>query len=116
MKLKFDVADKYQPDPFIFEDDGNLYLYVTGKKGVEAYSTDDLFGIWHYEGIIASIDGRYSYWAPSVTKYKGRYYLYFSCSSNDECQFMHAMVADSPLGPFMNPTCFYKRFSIDSMW
>ena len=48
MKLKFDVADKYQPDPFIFEDCGKLYLYVTGEKGVEAYSTDDLFGVWHY--------------------------------------------------------------------
>ena len=114
MKLKFDVADKHQPDPFIFEDCGKLYLYVTGKKGVEAYSSDDLFDVWHYEGIVASIEGRHSYWAPSITKYKDRYYLYFSCSSEDECQFMHAMVADSPLGPFMNPTCFYKRFSIDS--
>ena len=28
MKLKFDVAGKHQPDPFIFEDGGRLYLYV----------------------------------------------------------------------------------------
>ena len=27
---------------------------------------------------------------------------------------MHAAVSDSPLGPFKNEKCFYKRFSIDS--
>lgn len=114
MKLKFDVVGKHQPDPYIFEDGGRLYLYVTAPRGVEAYSADDLFGVWHFEGIVASFDGRYEYWAPSVTKIEGRYYLYVSCSTDDEFQFMHAAVADSPLGPFTNPTRFYKRFSIDS--
>lgn len=69
MKLKFDVLGKHQPDPFIFEDDGRLYLYVTAKFGVEAYSSDDLFGVWHYEGVVASFEGRQDYWAPSVIKY-----------------------------------------------
>ena len=31
MKLKFDVVGKHQPDPFIFEGGGKLYLYVTVK-------------------------------------------------------------------------------------
>jgi hypothetical protein len=114
MKLKFDVEDKHQPDPFIFEDGEKLYLYVTATHGVEAYSADDLFGVWHYEGVVASFDGRYDYWAPSVTKYGDRYYLYVSCSTDDEFQFMHAAISDSPLGPFKNEKCFYKRFSIDS--
>jgi len=114
MKLKFDVKGKYQPDPFIFEDGGKLYLYVTAKNGVEAYSADDLLDVWHYEGIVASFEGRYDYWAPSVIKQGDRYYIYVSCSSNNEFQFMHAAVSDSPLGPFKNEKCFYKRFSIDS--
>lgn len=114
MKLKFDVAGKHQPDPFIFEDGDKLYLYVTARDGVEAYSADDLFGVWHYEGVVASFKGRYDYWAPSVMKHGGRYYLYVSCSTDDEFQFMHAAVSDSPLGPFENEKCFYKRFSIDS--
>lgn len=114
MKLKFDIVGKHQPDPYIFEDNGKLYLYVTAHDGVEAYSADDLFGVWHYEGIVASFDGRYEYWAPSVAKINGRYYIYVSSSTNDEFEYMHAAVADSPLGPFTNHTCFYKRFSIDS--
>lgn len=114
MKLKFDVCGRHQPDPFIFEDDGKLYLYVTAQCGVEAYSADDLFGVWHYEGIVAAFEGRQDYWAPSVMKYGDRYYLYVSCSTDEEFQFMHAAVAKSPLGPFEDPTCFYRRFSIDS--
>ncbi|MBO5701493.1 MAG: family 43 glycosylhydrolase [Clostridia bacterium] len=114
MKLKFDVVGKHQPDPYIFEDNGKLYLYVTGTRGVEAYSADDLFGVWHYEGIVFSIEGRYEYWAPSVTKIGDRYYIYVSSSTDEEFEYMHAAVADSPLGPFKNVKCFYKRFSIDS--
>ena len=114
MKLKFNVSGKHQPDPFIFEDNGKLYIYVTAHDGVEAYSADDLFGVWHYEGIVASFNGRIEYWAPSVIKYQNRYYIYVSSSTDDEFEYMHAAVADSPLGPFKDEKCFYKRFSIDS--
>ena len=114
MKLKFDAVGKHQPDPYIIEDNGKLYLYVTGPRGVEAYSADDLFGVWHYEGIVFSIEGRYEFWAPSVTKIGDRYYIYVSSSTDEEFEYMHAAVADSPLGPFKNAKCFYKRFSIDS--
>ncbi len=114
MKLKFDVTGKHQPDPYILEDNGKLYLYVTARDGVEAYSADDLFGVWHYEGIVFSIKGRFEYWAPSVMKYQNRYYIYVSSSTDDELEYMHAAVADSPIGPFKDEKCFYKRFSIDS--
>lgn len=114
MKLQFDVTGKHQPDPFIFEDGGRLYLYVTAKAGVEAYSADDLFGVWHYEGVVAFFEGRYDYWAPSVFKHNNRYYIYVSCSTDEEFQYMHAAVSSSPLGPFENEVCFYRRFSIDS--
>lgn len=114
MKLKFDVTGKHQPDPYIFEDNGKLYLYVTARDGVEAYSADDLFGVWQYEGIVASFKSRVEYWAPSVIKHGGLYYIYVSSSTDDEFEYMHAAVSSSPLGPFTNEKCFYKRFSIDS--
>ena len=44
MKLNFGSLKRSQPDPFIFEDDGKYYLYVTAGKGTEAYSADDPFG------------------------------------------------------------------------
>ena len=118
MKMKFDVFGKTQPDPFIFEDDDKLYLYVSGIEGeaygVEAYSADDLFGIWHYEGIVAHVDNCKYYWAPSVIKHNDKYYMYVSYKDGDNYQFMHVLSSDSPLGPFQNPIQLYDRFSIDS--
>ncbi len=34
MKLSFNVNDRTQPDPFIFEDKSVFYLYVTADEGV----------------------------------------------------------------------------------
>lgn len=114
MKLEFDVKNRKQPDPFIFEDEGRFYLYVTAHDGVEAYSSNDIFGQWHFEGIVAAIDGGHQYWAPSIIKLDGRYYIYFSCIIGNDFEFMHVMSADSPLGPFENPKRLYDYFSIDS--
>lgn len=118
MKLKFDKFGKTQPDPFIFEDGDKLYLYVSGvgdAKGVEVYSANDLFGIWHFEGLaVADTPEQRQYWAPSVFKHEGRYYMYVSFIEGKNFQFMHVLSADSPLGPFKDPVRLYDRFSIDS--
>jgi GH43 family beta-xylosidase len=114
MKLKFDVQNKFQPDPFIFEDNGKFYIYATSVEGVQAYSSDDIFGVWHYEGIVAKVDGAIEYWAPSVIKIDGVYYMYVSFQKGDEFEFMHVLSAKSPLGPFENPIKLYNQFSIDS--
>ena len=117
MKLRFNVEGKCQADPFIFEDGGKFYLYVTAGDGLEVYSADDIFGEWKYEGIVGSVEGWYGYWAPSVIKYEGKYYAYVSCVSKEDpskFEHMHVLSADSPLGPFGNPKMLYDRFSIDS--
>ena len=117
MKLKFNIEGKCQADPFIFEDEGKFYLYVTAGDGLEAYSSDDIFGEWKYEGIVGTVEGWYGFWAPSVIKYQGKYYAYVSCvnkENKDQYEYMHVISADSPLGPFGNPKCLYDRFSIDS--
>ncbi len=114
MKLLFDVNDKYQPDPFIFEDGDKLYIYVSGAEGVGLYSADDLFGVWHYEGIVTDYPGHFEFWAPSVIKVDGKYYMYTSTSTEEEFEFMRVASSDSPLGPFTNWKTLYQRFSIDS--
>lgn len=114
MKLQFNVEGRHQADPFIFEDGGKLYLYVTGGPGVEAYSADDLFGEWKYEGVVTKFERGHDFWAPSVIKYQGKYYIYVSCEDEGIFQFMHVACADSPLGPFTNEKCLYNQFSIDS--
>ena len=114
MKLKFDVAGRTQPDPFIFEDDGHYYIYATGECGVECYEADDPFATWHYLGRVMEAEGGSGYWAPSVIKYEGKYYMYVSFCENGNFEHMHVAEAESPRGPFVNATKLYNRFSIDS--
>lgn len=115
MKLKFDVIGKTQPDPFIFrDDDGKFYIYSTGIDGLHAYSADALDGVWHYEGIILTVPRGDEYWAPSMIKLDGKYYLYFSYHIPGMFEHMHVAVAEKPLGPFENLTKLYGRFTIDS--
>lgn len=114
MKLRFNVTDRTQPDPFIFEDNGMFYIYVTAGAGVEVYQCETLTGEWQFCGIAASFDGGHNYWAPSVIRLGDVYYMYVSCERNGNFQFLHAAKSDSPLGPFGDEVCLYDHFSIDS--
>ena len=114
MKLKFDVDGRSQADPYIFEDGGRLYLYATGYLGIDAYSADDLFGVWHYEGVVASYEGGVHFWAPSVIKIDDTYYMYTSFNKGEEFEYMYVASSRSPLGPFENWKQLYSFFSIDS--
>lgn len=114
MKLNFNVNNKTQPDPFIFEDGNDLYIYVTGVNGVEAYQASDLFGEWSFIGTVAKFENATEFWAPSVIKIDGTYYMYVSCTKEGEFEFMHVASSDSPKGPFKNEKCLYDHFSIDS--
>ena len=115
MKLHFNVQGKTQPDPFIFrDDDGKFYIYNTGVDGIHAYCSDTLTGEWKYEGIILQMPRGDEYWAPSMIKYDGKYYLYFSYHIPGMFEHMHVGCSENPLGPFENITRLYKRFTIDS--
>lgn len=114
MKIKFDVKNRTQPDPFVFEDNGRFYMYVTAHDGVEAYTAEDLFGEWKFCGVVCSVDGCVDYWAPCIIKTGGKYYLYFSCGNENMFQYLHAAEADAPLGPFTKQTRLFDRFTIDS--
>lgn len=114
MKLQFDVEGKTQPDPYIFDDGDRLYLFVTADEGVEAYSSDRIDGVWHFEGIVCRLPDARQYWAPCVCKTGGKYYLYFSCQRPEKNEFLHVASADRPLGPYKNAKCLYDRFTIDA--
>ncbi|MBQ8642680.1 MAG: family 43 glycosylhydrolase [Clostridia bacterium] len=114
MKLNFGSLKRSQPDPFIFEDKGRYYLYVTACDGVEAYSADSPFDLWHFEGVVCSIGTHKHYWAPSIIRQDDWYYIYVSCQDEGMFQYLHAARAKSPLGPFTDAKCLFDRFSIDS--
>ena len=115
MKLNFNVQGKTQPDPFIFrDDDGKLYIYSTAVDGIHAYSADKLEGEWKYEGIILTVERGDEYWAPSMIKIDGMYYIYFSFHIPGMFEYMHVAVSSNPLGPFSRLTRLYNRFTIDS--
>jgi len=113
MKLQFDVV-RSQPDPFIFEDSGRYYLYVTAYHGVEAYSADSPFGRWKFEGVVFSLEGFKNYWAPCIIKVGEWYQLYVSCEGEGVFEFLHTARAKTPLGPFGEAKRLFERFSIDA--
>lgn len=114
MKLNFDIDRHSQPDPFIFEDNGIFYIYATGGDGVDVYESDNIFGVWKYKGIATAFEKGSGFWAPSVIKLDGKYYMYVSCVKDGNYQFMHVASSESPLGPFKNEKRLYDCFSIDS--
>lgn len=110
-----------QADPFIFEDGGRFYIYTTGSDGVYAYSSDSLFDGWKSEGMVFTFPGVSDFWAPSVIKLDGIYYMYcsfeFYGDTPDEGghrQTMHVSSASNPLGPFTDAKQLLHPFSIDS--
>ncbi len=110
-----------QADPFIFESNDKFYIYTTGDDGIYAYYADDLFGEWHYHGMVFTREGNDCFWAPSVIELDGKYYMYCSFEFYDDIpdkgghrQTMFVSVADNPLGPFTNEKQLLHPFSIDS--
>ena len=114
MKMKFNTPNKAQPDPFIFENDGKLYLYVTAHNGVEAYSADSLDGEWTFEGIVISIENATQFWAPSIIRIEDTFYIYVSCTIGSDFEHLHVAKSDNPLGPFTDAKKLFDKFSIDS--
>ncbi len=115
--------EKYigQADPFILESNGKFYIYTTGDDGIYAYSSDELFSGWKFEGKVFTVEGHHSFWAPSVIEIDGTYYMYCSFEffgdtpdKGGHRQTMHVSSSKNPLGPFENPKQLLHPFSIDS--
>ena len=117
MKL-IPLENTSQADPYIIEHKGEFYIYASGHEGVQLYKSASLLKDWEYVGIVAAIAGKMQYWAPSVIKLDGKFYMYVSCMDNNSddvhTQAMHVLCADSPMGPFTNAKQIIPPFSIDS--
>ena len=110
-----------QADPFSLESRGRFYIYTTGDDGIYAYSADDLFGEWKFEGMVFTYPDVEDFWAPSVIELDGTYYMYCSFEFYGDTpdkgghrQTMHVSKSSSPLGPFTDAKQLLHPFSIDS--
>ena len=112
------VKQKFQPDPFILEVNGKFYIYCTSTDGVQAYRSTSLIGEYEDIGKVLEIEDKKHFWAPSVIKTNGKYYMYVSCMNDNEkdahFQTMYVASADSPTGPFSDAKPLIKPFAIDS--
>lgn len=110
-----------QADPYILKSGGRFYIYVTGHDGIYAYDSDSLTEGWKYRGMVMTVPGHKSFWAPSVIELEGKFYMYNSIEVTDGQQdkaghtgAMHVSTSDSPLGPFTGTKQILPPFSIDS--
>ncbi len=115
-----DPAPLGQADPYILKgDDGRYYVYATGNSSVQLFSSDELLSGWRYDGPCLDAPGQHAFWAPSVARLDGKYYMYYSSirdgqENDDHAQTMRVAVSDAPGGPFTYVKDLLEPFSIDS--
>ena len=109
---------KAQPDPYIIKDEGFFYIYCTGTDGIYCYKSERLSSDWQYVGMVLSVEGQTAYWAPSVIKVDGKFYMYYSSVSIAETkphmQRIKVAVSDTPCGKFDFVKDLLPPFSIDA--
>lgn len=88
-------------DPFLLSHNGKYYLYCTNEgradDGFYVYDSED-FSHWEEKGLCLDKKdavGNSWFWAPEVYRYKGKFYMLYSCEVH-----LEIAVSDSPLGPF----------------
>ena len=120
MKLKFTNPNPNasQPDPFILEDNGEVYIFATGGNGVNCYKANELMGCYEYQGLAFVREGFKEYWAPEVIKIDDTFYMYVSCmkKESEDVHEQAIMVATSKEagGPYNYVCDLIAPFSIDA--
>jgi len=96
-------------DPFVLTVDGGYVMYATtfGHNGFYAYTSTDLVE-WKGAGVVCDLSDSWAendFWAPEVIRRKdGKYLIHFSARrATDHSLRIGVAVADSPLGPFVQP-------------
>ncbi|TBL69828.1 family 43 glycosylhydrolase [Paenibacillus thalictri] len=93
-------------DPYIFRDGSDYYLYPTKDSDGWMYGKFHVFHStdlvsWSEPAVALDLDtvswAKSKAWAPSVTKFRGSYYMYF-CAE----QQIGVARSDSPTGPFVD--------------
>lgn len=99
-------------DPFVLKFLDTYYLYHTGRRGVQLYTSADLVH-WEYRGVaLAASDSprhwaQTDLWAPEVLYHNGTFYMYVAAtrlrpdgSGDDALRRLGLARSDNPLGPF----------------
>lgn len=117
--------DGYFADPFVLRIDDGSYVAVgtdptrgDGGRVFECLASDDLV-TWRSHGpVLERLADPYfdTYWAPELTAFEGRWWMYYSAGHGIDGHHIRAAVADTPTGPYVDvgvnltPT---ERFAID---
>ncbi len=76
-------------DPVMIQENGTYYLFCTGR-GISVWSSPDMIDWKRENRVFAEVPGwtvdavkdfRGHFWAPDISFYNGKYYLYYSVSS-----------------------------------
>ncbi|MBI5725119.1 MAG: family 43 glycosylhydrolase [Planctomycetes bacterium] len=101
-------GDIHMGDPFVIQHEGKYYLYgTTARDGFKCWTSTDLV---HWQGGGYAYQrkddswGKGSFWAPEVTKYRGKFYMVYSCTGPDPKKGFRLCIAvgDKPDGPFVD--------------
>lgn len=114
------VHNRPSPDPFALKHRGEYWCYVTG------FSSDGrCFGVMHSRDLVNWRElggameplpgGATCYWAPEVTYFNGRFFMYYSVGNEARMQ-VRVAVADNPAGPFIDSErgLTMEEFAIDA--
>ena len=74
---KIEVRALAQPDPFILRWKNEYFCYVSGNDGIAVLISKKLNEFIDNGFAYENID-EYSFWAPAVFYWKGKFYLYYS--------------------------------------
>jgi GH43 family beta-xylosidase len=108
------------PDPFVIKYCGTYYAYSTGHASdgriFEVLTSTDLVN-WHPQGgaMEPLTTGEPFYWAPEVTYYNGKFYLYYSVG-NETFMTLRVAVSETPAHGFVDAgvELTTQQFAIDA--
>ncbi len=113
------VLNQPAADPFVLKHAGVYWCYATGTspdgRRFPVFQSRDLVTWQFVAGALAPLPGDAScYWAPEVTEYNGRFYLYYSVGDEAHMQ-LRVAVATAPAGPFEDSghVLTSEQFAID---
>ena len=108
------------PDPFVLKHRGEYWGYCTGLwhdgRAFGVIRSRDLVDWQPLAGALEALSGNHPcYWAPEVSCFEGRFYLYYSVG-NEERMEIRIAVADHPAGPFVDSgrKLTHEPFAIDA--
>nr|PZN36183.1 MAG: hypothetical protein DIU80_00625 [Chloroflexota bacterium] len=95
------------PDPFVLKWRGEYWAYCTGVwrdgRCFGVLRSRDLVRWEEVGGALEPLpEGYPHYWAPEVSYYGGRFYMYYSAGDELKDMAVRVAVADHPAGPFVD--------------